>query len=155
MIRIPVVTQEPVKTTSDVPISDYEVRDINATLVYNTIAYFGPPSGYYWYVDHVQLEFQADANVGNRTTYIYYRVKDKTTTRHPFGPIHVAGTIEYAIAAPGCSVWNGTIWRSFSCYPLITPVVQFPAAIGLYWTNFEGAGDVCTVHLHVREYRVV
>jgi len=151
-MRIPVITQEPVMVRSDVPNASYEQKRVSLSPAYNTITYSGPPNGYYWLVDAVQVEIQTDANVGTRWVYLYFMDKNGRAARQEVNTA-AASTIVKTIAAPGAACGSITEGEKLNSVPLYAPVVQFPCAYGFLWTNFQGAGDVFNVHMLVREYR--
>ena len=154
-MRIPVVTQEPVHITGDVPNVTYEQKRISPVVPYNTATYVGPPNGYYWFVDCVQIELQTDANVGTRHVYLYAADKNGNLMRQQVLE-GVAGLQYYWIGTPSCAVGTRAIGGtqrvfSSSCY---FQVMQFPCRLGVLWDNFQGAADILNVHLLVREYKV-
>ena len=64
-----------------------------------------------------------------------------------------ASTIQTHLCTPGSSMGTYTTAPVLSSSPLYTAVLHFPCRYGLLWSNFQGAGDVITMHLIVREYR--
>jgi len=156
---IPVRTQEPMRVSPDVPNTAYEqkritVNNTQGTLTYGAIAYVGPPTGYYWVVDSLQVELNANVDVGNRHLFIYFRDKDNRAMRHQILAGVAATNIKH-ICAPGVGCGSYTESERVSSSPLYTGVVDHPCAYGVLWNNFQGATDIVSMHVLVREYKVV
>lgn len=151
--RVPVSTQEPLRTSPDVPTDQYELKRYSIPLTYNTVVWLRVPSGYYWVVDAVQINFNTDANVGTRYVDTYILTRDTNTLYQP-AIVSAASFVNKHIMQPGLSYVRWSALEAFSMGPLLASVLPFGCAIGARWHTFQGAGDIGTLYVVVREYKV-
>lgn len=151
--RLPVVTQEPVRTSPDIPNVAYEQKRVTLTgFALNTIQYVGPPNGYYWVLDSGMFDGTATADVGVRDWYLYAQDKDGRDVRLRLTR-YIASEVAWYVLTPACSYTGlDATSRTGSC-PLPFSVMQFPCRIGLMKGTFTAAGDTGNFHLLVREYK--
>jgi len=156
-IRIPVITQEPILTRPDRPNEDYEQKRITLTSpwVANTVQYAGPPTGHYWIVDCIIVEYAS--SIVESTRDIYYYVKDKydRTARVRLARVVKSSLCWISLAAGVAHNGYGVDTSSMhGSDPLHLSVQQYDVEQGFMVTTFE-AGDVFNVHFFVKEYKVV
>lgn len=152
-MRIPVSTQEPIRTSPDIPAEAYEAIRVSIPLVYNTISWLEIPTGYFWIVDAVQINFDTDANVGTRYVDLYMRQKDGQLLYYP--AIYSAASFNNKhLAQPGLSYTRTSALEAYSTGPFWASVLPFPCRIGARWHTFQGAGDIGTLYAMVRQYKV-
>ena len=150
--RFPVSTQEPVHITGDVPNVTYEQKRVTLRdFVANTIQYMGPPNGYYWMIDAVQVEMTASAVVATRDHYVYIQDKAGNQMRRRFKRV-TASEIAWYVMKDGVPESSNASSASLTG-PLYASVIQYPIQYGFMVDDVE-AGDVTNVHAFVREYKV-
>ena len=153
-MRIPVATQEPIRVRPDIPTDSYEQKRVTVPLVYNTTVWAEVPSGHYWVVDAVQINFNTDANVGTRYVDLYTRTRDGNTLYIP-AISSAASFVNKHIAKPGLVYSRVSALEALSTGPLPVDVLSSPCRIGARWHTFQGAGDFGYLYLFIREYKVV
>jgi hypothetical protein len=130
----------------------YEQKRVTLTPAFDQITYIGPPAGYYWVVDSIQIELHCDAHWGNRLVYVYFMDQYMNATRF----LAITGYSSYnyrAIMTPSTGLSTITIYGEQTWeYPLYSVIVDDQSAYGFWRTNSYGADDVFNVHLFVREY---
>lgn len=159
-MRIPVKTQEPLLVSPDVPNVAYEQKRYTLPIDASgggVIGMIGPPEGYFWKIDAVQMECTASGNVGTRVFYYYGEDKNARAFRH-MCMVLTAGQIGTYIAAPGAAASTRTFAYGAGMITATGPsyfdVMQFPCKVGGKF-DFALAGDTCNMHIIVREYRNV
>ena len=151
--RVPVSTQDVVHVTSDVPTASFEFKRYSTPLLYGSITWLAVPNGHYWIVDSVQINLNCDANVGNRQVRVYTMMQDGNMLEFQ-SFTSAAAFVNRAIHQPGlcCTDYSG-LERTFTG-PLHASVLPFPARIGALWDTFQGAGDIGSLNVVVRDYKV-
>lgn len=152
--RIPVDVREPLRTSPDTPTEAYELKRVSVPLVYNTTVWLSVPAGYHWVVDAVQINFDTDANVGNRYVDLYVRTRDGNTLYTP-AIASAASFVNKYVGQPGMPYSVVSALERLYTGPLLTPVLTHPCRLGARWHTFQGAGDVGTLYAIVREYKDV
>jgi len=154
MWRVPVGTQIPVEVVQHVP------TQINDTLLrYNWAIPFaganpttiGPDTNTTWDIEAVHLDFTSDANAGNRNLYYYAVDRNDRSMRYMIYSQSASERL-YAVMTPSASIYllsNGNV-KTFSG-PAMVSRLDAPCKVGFYWDNFQGAGDVATAQMMVRE----
>ena len=148
-----VVYQERIR---DAPILRY-----SADLPHGVQTFMGPAPNESWEILCFQVEAQHDANVGLREYYQY--VQDRKGDSMRFEMFKgVAATIYKYLGFPGnvgpsatvgpgdfAPLVNGTeMTLTGPCY---IGGIDHPCRIGVLRSGFNGVGDICTLHVLVRE----
>jgi len=152
----PWIGKEPVQVRPDIPNEAYEQKRYTQAIPAGTITMLGPPDGFYWVIDCVQLELQCSGNVGTRIGYYYAEDKNGRRMRYMFAA-RTAGQITTHVATPyGTAdrlehVTGANMYTSTG--PSYFTIMQSPCKVGAL-LDFGLGGDTLNMHILVREYKV-
>ena len=153
-MRIPVKTQEPVRTW-ELPSSPATAKRISPVepIAYNTITWVGPPDGRVWDDVMAYVELQASAVAGTRYIALYYMdAQGRIATYNAVDS--AAGFVNRHFAAFGSSSVRTSALEAISTGPLWVKQLAFPCRLGVRFHGFDDAGDVRHFYVYVEEVNV-
>lgn len=142
-------------------IRDAFIERYTVDVPHNTITWLQPPVNESWEIICFQAELQTDANVGVRNLYQYVADRNFNTMRFQMCKV-AASTVAKYVGIPETGGPSATVGPGDQA-PLVTGIEQTfvgpcyirdldnPCRIGVLKDGINGPGDICTLHLLVRE----